>query len=108
MTGIYSELDDRNFDKAKSSNKLVLVDFWGEGCVPCKMMEPIIEKTEKKYKEKMMVLKGNINKCSKAVQQFRIMSIPTIILFKEGKPVERFTGMVREDVLQKKINDNLD
>jgi thioredoxin 1 len=101
---VAGRFDDSNFEQAKRLNKLVLLEFEGEGCVPCKMMGPVMERVENRYKGKLTVLKGNIENCPKTVKQFKIMSIPTIIIFEDGMPVERFTGMVREDVLNKKIS----
>lgn len=88
-------------------NGLVLVDFWGDDCVPCKMLEPSIESIYQKYKTKIRVAKANIKYCSRVVQKYNIMSLPTLILFKRGAPVEVFIGVIREVFLSQKIEENI-
>ena len=107
MPVINSELTDRTFGQAVRSRIPVLIDFWGDDCVPCKMMEPIIDKIKSKYQGKLMVVKANIKNCEKVVKQYKVMSVPTLMLFKEGKPVEKVTGVVREVALNKLLSSNL-
>jgi thioredoxin 1 len=106
MTDI-SELTDRTFEQTIKSRSAVLIDFWGDNCVPCKMMEPILHHIHTKYSGKLTVVKANIKNCSKAVEQYKVMSVPTIILFKNGKPVEKLTGVVKETILNRLISSNL-
>jgi thioredoxin 1 len=67
---------------------LALVDFWAEWCGPCRIMLPIIDQFSEKYKDSVKVWKVDVDSEQEIAMQFRIMSIPTIILFKDGAPVE--------------------
>ena len=66
--------------------------FWAEWCGPCRIVAPVIEQLADEYQSKLIVGKVNVDNEEELAVQFRIMSIPTIILFKEGKIVERLTG----------------
>lgn len=107
MPVLYSELTDRTFEQTVRSRIPVLIDFWGDDCVPCKMMEPIIDGIKSKYHGKVIVVKANIKNCSKVVEQYKVMTVPTLILFKNGNPIEKVTGVVRESMLNKLLSSNL-
>ena len=107
MITIKNEITDRTFEQAVKSHIPVLIDFWGDDCVPCKMMEPIIDELRMKYQGKVTIVKANIKNCSKIVERYKIMSVPTLMLFKDGKPVEKVIGVVRETILNKLLFSNL-
>ncbi|HOJ10242.1 MAG TPA: thioredoxin [Clostridiales bacterium] len=87
------ELTGSNFDtEVIDSGKLVLVDFWAEWCGPCRAVAPVIEKLADDYDGKVVIGKLNVDNESELAAKFRIMSIPTIALFKDGKMVERIVG----------------
>lgn len=96
---VINETTDRTFEQTIRSPVPVLIDFFGDNCVPCKMMDPVLDGIKAKYHGRMAVVKANIKNCSKAVDQYKVMSVPTLILFKGGKPVERISGVVRETAL---------
>lgn len=106
MSGMY-EVNDRNFEQVIRSNSIVIIDFWGDNCVPCKMMDPILYEIYKKFKKKVGVAKGNIKNCSKIVKKYNIMSIPTLMLFKSGTPIKKYSGVVKEAILSQKIQENI-
>jgi len=81
-----------DFNKLISENKLVLIDFWASWCAPCKMIAPIIEKIATEYSSKLTVAKVDIDENQKLAQELNIQSIPTVILFKDGKSVSRKIG----------------
>lgn len=85
------KLKIENFKDVISSNKLVIVDFWAEWCGPCKFMEPIIDELARKY-ENVVFGKVNVDEEPVLTQNFNIMSIPTFIIFKNGKPQEVIVG----------------
>ena len=87
-----------------TSDKPILVDFWAEWCGPCKVVSPTIEKIAKAYKGKLSVIKINVDKKPQISAQFQIKSIPTIMLFKNGKPVMREAGALSFDQLKYKID----
>ncbi len=76
---------------AKASG-LVMVDFWAVWCGPCQMVAPIVEDLAKEYSGKLRVLKLNTDENPEIAGRFQIMSIPTILFFKDGKPVEKLVG----------------
>lgn len=94
---------DANFDRDIATG-LVLVDFWAEWCGPCRMMIPELEKLAPKVEGQAKIMKMNVDENPMVPQKFRIMSIPTMILFKDGQPVEKFVGVKMADDLQKEIS----
>lgn len=72
---------------------VTLIDFWAEWCGPCQMMLPRLEELASKVEGKAKIMKHNVDNEPQVPTQFRIMSIPTIIVFKDGQPVEKFVGV---------------
>jgi thioredoxin 1 len=89
------ELNETNFvDEVLNSKVPVLVDFWAEWCGPCRMLSPVIEELAKQYDEqKIKIYKLNVDENPKIAAKYGIMAIPTVIIFKDGKPVEQITGV---------------
>jgi len=85
-------LNAENFDAALASGK-ALVDFWAGWCAPCKMLGPVIEELAVKYDGSATVAKVNVEEESALAARFRVMSIPTVILFQDGKEIKRFVGV---------------
>ena len=72
---------------------IVLVDFFAEWCGPCRMLTPIIEQIAEFYKDKIVVAKIDIDSEQQTASSFQVSSVPTVILFKEGKEINRFVGL---------------
>ena len=85
------ELTDNNF-KGEISQGLTLVDFWAPWCGPCRMIAPVVEEIASQYEGKVKVGKLNVDDNQQVAMQFKVMSIPTLILFKDGQPVEGVVG----------------
>lgn len=104
------ELNDQNFDQEiKNFDGVALVDFWASWCMPCKMQGPIIDQLAEELKDKsnIKIAKLNVEENPAKSQEFEIMSIPSLKIFKSGKVVEDMVGMQAKAVLLEKINKNL-
>ncbi|MEG6616080.1 thioredoxin [Peptococcaceae bacterium 1198_IL3148] len=101
-------LTDAEFkDKVSNSDVPVLVDFWADWCGPCKMVAPELEKLAADMAGKVTVGKINVDENRGTAGEFQVMSIPTMILFKDGKEVERAIGFRKGEELKKLIEKHL-
>ncbi|MDP1538423.1 MAG: thioredoxin domain-containing protein, partial [bacterium] len=101
-------LTDENFEREVSgAKKPVLVDFWMRGCAPCFLLTPILEKLAQEFEEKIIFAKTNLNDIPFTSQKYGITAAPTIILFKEGKPVSGFIGLKPEETIRPWLEENL-
>ncbi len=87
------KVDDRSWDtEVVKSPGLVMVDFWAVWCGPCQMVAPIVDELAKEYEGKLKVMKLNTDENPEVAGRYQIMSIPTILFFKNGQPVEKLIG----------------
>ena len=101
-------LSESNFESEVIKSHLpVLVDFWAEWCGPCKMIGPIVEEISTDLQGKLKVGKVNVDDNQELAAQYGIMSIPTLLIFKNGKPVEQIVGAMPKDQLLRKITPKL-
>ncbi|MBN3959529.1 MULTISPECIES: thioredoxin [unclassified Nostoc] len=80
-------------DMLSASDVPVLVDFYAEWCGPCQMMTPILEQVNNQLKDRLRIVKIDTEKYTELATQYKIESLPTLVLFKEGKPVDRIEGV---------------
>lgn len=99
-------LNEENFANEVSSG-VVLIDFWAEWCGPCQVMLPILSDFANDIGDKVKVGKINVDENPALAQQFRVMSIPTLIVLKDGKPVEMMVGVKQKDELNEIIGKHL-
>ncbi|HOJ31554.1 MAG TPA: thioredoxin [bacterium] len=100
-------LNDENFDAVLKENSVVLVDFYADWCGPCRMMAPVVEEIATELEGKMVVAKLNVDENPDIAARFQIFSIPTFILFKNGKAEEKIIGAVGKAGLLEKIKSYL-
>jgi thioredoxin 1 len=99
------ELNDQNFEEeVLKKEKLVLVSFWRPGCGPCLTMEPIIEEIAKEFNNRIEVGELNIAENPETTKAYRIPATPTLIIFKDGKPIEKAVGLRPKQILIDKLN----
>jgi thioredoxin 1 len=103
-----SNVNHDSFQKAVlDSQKPVLVDFWAPWCGPCRAVAPVVEELAKDYKGKVEFAKLNVDEAPFVASKYGVMSIPTIIVFKEGKPVQHAIGYQPKDQLKKLLDSAL-
>lgn len=104
--GATVEVSDASFSTdVLSSNKPVLVDFWATWCGPCKMVAPVLEEIASERGEQLTVAKLDVDANPVTAQSFQVVSIPTLILFKDGQPVKRIVGAKGKAALLRELSD---
>jgi thioredoxin 1 len=98
---------DADFDKTITAGKPVFVDFWAPWCGPCRIIGPIVEELAPSYQGKAVMAKVNVDDNPQIAQKFGVTSIPTLMMFKDGKLVDRAVGAMPKSELQKFIDRNL-
>lgn len=87
-----------NFDQL-TTGPVTVVDFWAPWCGPCKMMSPVMEEMAKKYGERIKFVRFNIDENKEIPQRYKVMSIPSLVLFKDGQAKEKVTGFYNAEQL---------
>lgn len=101
------QLTDGSFDEVVRSQDLLLVDFWAPWCAPCRMVAPTIEALARDYSGRVAFGKLNTDDNPRVAQRFGIMSIPTLLLFKKGQPVDSIIGAVPRQQIEAMLKRHL-
>lgn len=99
-----THLNNDNFQASVDAAPLAVVDFWATWCGPCKMIAPAMESLATKYEGRVLVAKVDVDVAGETAQKFGVMSIPTIVVLRNGKEVDRIVGVVPESALSDVIN----
>ena len=101
-------VNEANFSEILSANKVVLVDFWASWCGPCRMLAPVVEKLSQEMPDKFDFYKMNVDEENDLASQYGIMSIPTLLVFKNGEMVEQSVGVKGESQLKAMLTEYAD
>jgi len=98
------EFTDQNFEKeVLKSEKPTMVDFWASWCGPCQMMGPIIDELAEELKEKVKIGKMNVDENRETAAKYGVMSIPTLIIFRDGKVAKQLVGVQAKEILKEEL-----
>jgi thioredoxin 1 len=97
-------VSDRNFEQTVKNYPLVVVDCWAAWCAPCRAMAPIVDQLAKDYTGRVVFGKLNVDENPETAQRFGVMAIPTLLVMKDSKEVDRIVGVLPKSELEEKIN----
>ena len=97
-------INDANFAETLNTDKPVMVDFWATWCGPCRAIAPVVEEIAAEYEGKAVVGKCNVDECEDVPVKYGIMSIPTLLFFKNGELVDRLVGASSKSAIAQKID----
>jgi thioredoxin 1 len=97
-------VSDRNFDQTVKNYPLIVVDCWAAWCAPCRAIAPIVEELAKEYSGKVVFGKLNVDENPETAHRYGVMAIPTLLVMKKGKEVDRVVGVLPKNQLEAKVN----
>ncbi len=100
-----NEFEEKVLEKSKTIP--VIVDFWAPWCPPCLMLKPILEKIEKNYQKKIVLIKVNVQENKEKASEYGVMGIPNVKLFKQGEVIDEFSGAMPEENVKEWLDKNL-
>ena len=108
MSDNVTQVNDQDFQsEVLGSDLTVLVDFWAEWCVPCHMVSPVVEEIARLHSDQLKAVKLNVDDNPETTKQYAVMSIPTLIVFKDGKELARVVGARGKDAILREIQPHL-
>ncbi len=106
--GVEINVTRENFEaEVKNSDIPVIIDFWAEWCVPCKMIGPVLEEISEEFKGKLKVAKINVDEAGELASEYGVISIPTLMVFNKGEMVTQQVGAVSRQVIEAMFKDLL-
>ena len=101
-------VNETDFDtEVLGSDMPVLVDFWAEWCMPCRMIAPVIDEISEEFSGRVKVCKINVDEASAVAAKYGVMSIPTLAIFKDGEVTDKMVGAASRDAIRQKLEENL-
>lgn len=97
-------VSDRNFDQTLKSYPLIVIDCWAAWCAPCRAIAPVVDQLAKEYSGKAVFGKLNVDENPETTQRYSIMAIPTLLVMKNAKEVDRIVGIISKSQLEAKVN----
>jgi thioredoxin 1 len=97
--------NDLNFESFIKANRMIIVDFWAPTCMPCRLMEPGLEKIAASHEESVKVLKVNVNESPKTSSRFFVRSLPTLLFIKDGQVRTQIIGAVNPNQIEKTLSE---
>ena len=97
-------VNNENFEEVVNNNSVVLIDFFATWCGPCKMLSPVLEQVNEEIGSEVKIAKLDIDSSLELAKKFNVMSVPTMILFKDGKEVDRIVGLRQKAQILEAIN----
>ncbi|MBQ3310578.1 thioredoxin [bacterium] len=102
------EVNDTSFEtEVLNSSKLVLVDFWATWCGPCRKLGPVLDEIAQSYPDNLKIVKVNADECKEVVKDNSISGLPSLLVFKDGKAVERMVGLMPKSTIINNIEKHL-
>ena len=102
-----TNLNLQSFEAAMSEGKLMMVDFWASWCGPCRMIAPVVEDIAKQYEGKALIAKVNVDEEQELAITNGVMSIPTVVFFKDGKEIDRKVGVMPDKAYAAVLDANI-
>lgn len=100
------KIDENNIEReVLNSDVPVILDFYSERCMPCKMLAPALEEISEEYADKIKVAKVDADENDELVMKYRVMSLPTLLYFKDGSETDRTTGPITKEKILEKVNE---
>lgn len=100
-------INETNFNEVINSDKPVVVDFWAPWCGPCKMLGPVIEEIANDLDDKITVVKINVDENEKIAMDYKVFSIPTVMVFKNSKVIDEFVGFMPKPAIMAKLEKHI-
>lgn len=107
MVGNILHITDLSFDEVIKKNPLVVVDFWAEWCMPCRMLAPVVEELANEYAGKILFGKVNVDENPRTAQRFKIYGIPTLVIIRNGEEVDRLVGYMPKHQIKASLKKHL-